>query len=232
MRFVSALALGLASVDYWLRPSLRGLYGGPFNDQRERARICEQFAALGHVQAVVETGTYRGTTTLFLARVFGVPVHSVEIDPRYHYYARLRTRGFANIRLSLGDSRQFLERLARDPAMPKRDVFFYLDAHQPGNLPLREEVDLICGTWQEPLIMIDDVEVPGDPGYGFNEYDHGIRFGTELLSAATREYRCFYPAVPSSEETGYRRGCVILALPGRWAERLRNLGLVRERDRS
>ena len=80
--------------------------------------------------------------------------------------------------------------------------------------------------------MIDDFEVPGDPGYGCNEYGPGLRFGPELLSAATQEYRHFYPATSSREETGYRRGCILLAPPGRWAERVRGLSLVRERERS
>jgi len=215
-----------------LRPGLQTQYGGPFNDQRARARLCEQLAALGGIQAVVETGTCRGTTTLFLARLFGTPVHSVEINPRYHYYAGLRTRGVANVRLSLDDSRLFLQALARDPAVPKQDVFFYLDAHRPGNLPLREELDLISRSWHHSLVMIDDFAVPGDPGYGCNDYGPGLRFGTELLPEAARDYRHFYPATSSCEETGYRRGCILLAPPGRWAERLRGLSLVREEERS
>jgi predicted O-methyltransferase YrrM len=229
---VRAVALGLACADYWLRPGLKAQYGGPFNDQRARARLCEQLAAVGGVQAVVETGTYRGTTTLFLARLFGTPVHSVEINPRYHYYAWLRTRGVANIRLSLGDSRQFLQGLAHNPNVPKQDVFFYLDAHRPGNMPVCEELDLICRHWHQPLVMIDDVEVPGDPGYGFNDYGRGLRFGTESLSSAAQEFRHFYPATSSREETGYRRGCILLAPPGRWSERLGDLSLVREHERS
>lgn len=116
--------------------------------------------------------------------------------------------------------------------MPKDDVFFYLDAHQPGNVPLSDELDLIFRNWQQPVVMIDDFEVPGDPGYGFNEYGPGQRFGTELFSATSRTYSYFYPATSSGEETGYRRGCILLALPGRWVERLRSLSLVRERART
>ena len=227
-----AVALGLACADYWLRPGLGAQYGGPCNDGQARVRLCERLAALGAVQAVVETGTYRGTTTLFLARVFQTRVHSVEINPRFHYYARLRTRRVANVRLSLGDSRQFLQALARDPHVPKQDVFFYLDAHRPGNLPLPEELDVICRSWEHSLAMIDDFEVPGDPGYGFNDYGPGLRFGTELLPVATRDYHHFYPTTSSREETGHRRGFILLAPPGPWAERLRRLPLLRECERS
>lgn len=227
-----ALALGLACADYWLRPGLKAQYGGPLNDQHARARLCEQLASLGGVRAVVETGTYRGTTTLFLARLFGTAVYSVEIDPRFHYYAWLRTRGVASVKLALGDSRQFLRGLALDPDVPKQDVFFYLDAHRPGNIPLREEVDLICRTWDQSLVMIDDFAVPGDPGYGFLDYGPGLRYATELLPPVTQNYRQFYPATSSCEENGYRRGCILLVPPGRWAERLRDLALVREHEGS
>jgi hypothetical protein len=125
-----------------------------------------------------------------------------------------------------------LRELARDPNVPRQDVFFYLDAHRLGNVPLREELDLIGRTWHQPLVMIDDVEVPGDPGYGFNDYGPGLRFTTDLFSAATHDYRHFYPVRSSREETGHRRGCILLAPPGRWAERLRCLSLVREHERS
>jgi predicted O-methyltransferase YrrM len=184
------------------------------------------------MKAVVETGTYRGTTTMFLARVFGTPVHSVEIDPRYHYYARVRTRGVANIRLALGDSRELLQRLARDGGVPRDDVFFYLDAHRPGDCPLRDEIDLICRAWGQVVIMIDDFEVPGDPGYGFNDGGPGLRFDTALLPVSAQDLRRFYPATAAQEETGYRRGCIILARRGRWAELLRGLDGVREREPS
>jgi hypothetical protein len=181
---------------------------------------------------VVETGTYRGTTTLFLADVFQTPIYSVEVNPRYHYYARLRTRTVTNVRLSLGDSRDFLQMLTRETNVSKDTVFFYLDAHQPGNVPLREELDLICHAWDQPLVMIDDFEVPGDPGYIFNDYGPGLRFCADLLPPVTRRFHRFYPAIPSGEETGYRRGCVLLAPPGHCAERLRGLSGLREELKS
>jgi hypothetical protein len=78
--------------------------------------------------------------------------------------------------------------------------------------------------------MIDDFEVPGDPGYGFNDYGPGFRFGIELLPAATRDYRHFYPATSSRDETGYRRGFILVAPQGRWAERVRCLSLLREQS--
>lgn len=227
-----AVTLVLAWADYWLSPRRTSFDVGPFNGQRGRARLCEELAALGRVQAVVETGTCQGATTVFLARLFGTPVYSVEINPRFHYYARIATRGLPKIRLTLGDSRAFLRQLARDPRVPQRDVFFYLDAHRPGDVPLLEELEFICGTWRDSLIMIDDFEVPGDPGYRFNEYAPSLRFESEVLPAATEGYHRFYPTLASEQETGAKRGCILLAPPGGWTQRLSSLSLVRERDRS
>ncbi|HET9948228.1 MAG TPA: class I SAM-dependent methyltransferase [Longimicrobiales bacterium] len=215
----------LAHLDWWLRPGLKHEYGGPFNDQRGRALLCEQIAASGPVEAVVETGTYRGTTTLFLARAFGAPVHSVEVVPRWHHYARLRTRHEPRIRLAVGDSRAFLAALATDPDVPKRDVFFYLDAHRPGDVPLLDELALLMRSWRDSVVMIDDFEVPGDPGYRFDDFGPG--FTADLLPPRSLMRR-FYPAIPSAEETGHRRGCVVLAMRGPWVERLSRIPALRE----
>ena len=59
--------------------------------------------------AIVETGTYLGTTTTFFAGS-GLPVYTVETDPRYHGFAQMQLRRFrGRVHLSLGDSRVFLK---------------------------------------------------------------------------------------------------------------------------
>jgi hypothetical protein len=52
-----------------------------------------------------------------------------------------------------------LERLRDSP------LFFYLDAHWNEDLPLAEEIDLIFSRSPCAVVMIDDFEVPGDPGF-------------------------------------------------------------------
>jgi hypothetical protein len=52
-------------------------------------------------------------------------------------------------------------------------VFFHLDAHWEGDLPLQEEIEIILGRFPNFLIMIDDFRVPGDSGYGFDDYGRG-----------------------------------------------------------
>src|SRR5690242_14042837 len=84
-------AIGSAAVgrlDYLLRPSLRASWGGPMNGQAGRVKLCRDLLASMQPAAIVETGTYRGTTTKFFAE-FGVPVHTVDMDPRLHAFAKL-----------------------------------------------------------------------------------------------------------------------------------------------
>jgi hypothetical protein len=59
--------------------------------------------------------------------------------------------------------------------------------------------------------VIDDFEVPGDPGYGFDDYGPGRCLTAAILPEEVMAGRsALYPSVPSAEETGARRGCVVI----------------------
>src|SRR5437870_898363 len=82
-------------LDFLLRRKPKDPFGGPLNSQSFRQRIYSDIMSRLEFKAIVETGTFRGTTTEFFAKS-GLPVYSVEIDTRAH--------GFALQRLShLGD---------------------------------------------------------------------------------------------------------------------------------
>ena len=182
----------------------------------------------GGVTAIVETGTYRGTTTAFMAQNCECPVFTVEAQPRFMHYAKLNLRSLASVHFSLGDSRKFLRDLAADPLVPKQCVFFYLDAHWEKDLPLLEEIEAICTHWGEPIIMVDDFEVPDDPGYAFDDYGEGTRLCLSLLEPLLGfKLVPFFPAARSEQETGRRRGCVVLAQQGHAAERLASVSSLR-----
>jgi hypothetical protein len=202
----------LAAYDYCLHPQLKASFGGPFNGQAGRQRIFRELLARFKFQALIETGTFRGTTTEFLAGESQLPVATVEACPRYYHYARWRLRRFRRVRLECGDSRAFLEKLARDPAVPKENVFFYLDSHWLEDLPLKEEIQLITQFWRGMAIMIDDFQVPDDAGYLYDDYGPGKRLCLEHLPPLpSLGLTAFFPALPSAQETGRKRGCVVLA---------------------
>jgi hypothetical protein len=60
--------------------------------------------------------------------------------------------------------------------------------------------------------MIDDFEVPDDRGYRFDRYGEGkslIRSYIEPFISRDN-LSLFYPAAPSADESGAKRGCAIL----------------------
>jgi hypothetical protein len=203
-------------------------FGGPLNGSPGRLAAFDELRRRCPFDAIVETGTYRGESTSFFASA-GCLVYSSEVNPRSLGYARARLWPRSNLRLCLDDSRQFLRRLVQDSTVPKDRVFFYLDAHWNEDLPLREEVDLIFRHWSRPVVMVDDFQVPDDSGYQFDDYGEGKKLSLEYLDpVAHLGFIPFFPAVPSSEEVGLKRGWVILAGDGFSLDQLRGVAQLRE----
>ncbi len=203
-------------------------FGGPLNGSPARLAAFEELKRRCSFDAIVETGTYLGESTIYFGAA-GCPVYSSEVNPRYMGYARMRLRSRPNVHISLGDSRKFLRRLIEDPNVPKDKVFFYLDAHWQDDLPLREEVDLIFRNWKRAVVMVDDFRVPDDLGYKFDDYGEGKSLSLEYLDLiAHLGFTSFFPALPSSEEPGYKRGWVVLAIDKYSIGQLREISQVRE----
>jgi len=209
-RFVGGANLG--RLDFLRRhKSLKHPWGGPFNGQRFRQRIF--FDLLYHypIKAIVETGTFRGTTTELFAAT-SLPVYTVEAHLRFHSYSKMRFFFEQDtIHLYYNDSRAFLRSLSASPSIPKDHVFFYLDAHWSEDLPLCEELEIIFMNWKRPVIMVDDFQVP-DSDYGYDDYGTGKVLDLNCISPVVSAHKAsvFFPAVNASEETGSKRGCVVL----------------------
>jgi hypothetical protein len=198
-------------LEYYFKPHLKTSYGGPFNGQDHRQHIFNEIIRVLPAEAVIETGTCRGTTTEFMSRS-GLPIYSVEYDPRLFEFASLRFRRHRNIRLFCGDSRSVLKQLAIDSQVPKRHVLFYLDAHPfnfKDDVPLREEVEFIFNNWEYSVVMIDDFQVPGTDYY-FCDYGPGKRFDLEYLAPVSATLSLFFPSAGTDVETRGKSGCVIL----------------------
>ncbi len=218
-----------AAFDFYFHPGLRHQWGGAFNGQRGRREIFADLLKMCGFQAVVETGSYRGGTTEFIYRQSSVLTYSVECELRSYHYAARRLKKYDSVHLSLGNSRSFLEKLSRDPTVPKQNVFFYLDAHWYDHLPLRQELEIIFRHWTESVVMIDDFQVPGDPGYGFDDYGAGECLCLDYLAPlAHHKWEAFFPSVSSQNETGRRRGCVVLANSPITKDSLQHLQTLRQ----
>lgn len=217
-------------MDYYRHPEWRVSWGGALNGQSHRQRMVEAFIRDLPLHAIVETGTYRGTTTAYLAAVSALPIYTVEVDRRKQGFSFAMLRQCNNVRRYSGDSRQFLRRLAATPDLADKTVLFYLDAHGNGELPLAEEIDIIFRHWRRAVVLIDDFQVPDDAGYGYDNYGPGKALNRDYIEPAVRAFslRTFFPSVKSKSETGWKRGSVTLAADPDLIRTLRTIREIRE----
>ena len=180
-------------------------FGKPFNGQANRTGTVERLLGVFQPDALVETGTFLGDTTVALA-ARGLPVYTVEIKPEFFHLARRRLARRPNVTLLCGDSVEALSALRA--ALPFRRPFAYLDAHWWDRLPLAGELAALTTGWTDVVAVIDDCAVPGDAGYAYDVYD-GKPIGLEGLELP-EDMAAAYPGVPSSAETGARRGTLYL----------------------
>jgi hypothetical protein len=208
-RFIS-IAGGV--MDYVRDPGA-GTKWTAFNGQARRREIFEALAGLDFA-AIIETGTYLGTTTQCFAET-GLPVFSIEGHARRYGFVKARFLRFRNVSLRLGDTRLQLRKILAELKADdlEKPLFFYLDAHWKRDLPLGDELRMVLESCAQPTIMIDDFEVSGDPGYGFDNYGEGKALTRQYIEPMVSQHRlsAFYPAASSAEETGLKRGCVVLA---------------------
>lgn len=209
-------------------PKYIGSDDAGFNGQQNRKKIFMDLIKTIKFDALIETGTWFGNTAGFMHKAAKLPVFTCELNRCYYLVAKTRLADLPAITLDMGDSRQFLKSLAGG-RLSRQVLFFYLDAHWNEDLPLKYEIEIITSKWEEFVIMIDDFKVPGDDGYGFDNYGEGKSLTLETLAAQIRTHalRVFFPSTHSSKETGAKRGCVVLARRGALSDRISRLGSLR-----
>jgi hypothetical protein len=223
-------------LDYLLRRKSKDAWG-PLNGQSFRQRVYSEIMSRIGFKAIVETGTFRGTTTEYFAKS-GLPVYTVEIHPRAYGYASLRfRRRRRQIHAYEGDSPEFLRGLAKNPDFPKSKVFFYLDAHVQDSsryhkAPLVEELEIIFTNWTEAVVMIDDFQVPGTD-YSFDDWGPEKSLNVACLEPL-KDLRlsAFFPAAEPKNETGAKRGWVVLCREDSTTQILRGISDLTSRRAS
>jgi len=211
-RFGRVSPLAWAAFDYlFIAERLRRWWGGPLNGQAHRQRMVREIVERLDPAWIVETGTFRGTSTEFFASLTSRPVFTVELDRQYYLFSKWSLRKHPHVEVRLGDSVSFLRELV-GRAPRSATVFFYLDAHWYDHLPLLEELRIVFGGVDDAVVMIDDFQVPGDAGYGFDDYGAAGRLTLDYLEPLKDlDFAIYGPSLPSSAETGARRGSVVLA---------------------
>jgi hypothetical protein len=212
-------------IDFWSQNTGKFYpWGFAMNGQTARLEATRQLIYSLGIDQIVETGTYRGTTTEWFGQ-FGIPVETVEANERYCAFSRARLSAFKNVDVIKSSSVPFLCNRAPSSA----NIFFYLDAHWQDHLPLREEIQIIFGRYPNAVVMIDDFQVIGDPGYSFDSYGADKELTMRYVEASNLpNFWTFFPGVRSEHETGARRGWVVLTSSAQIAEKLRGISLLRE----
>lgn len=89
---------------------------------------------------------------------------------------------------------------------------------------------IIFGHWKRVAVLVDDFQVPDDPGYGYDDYGAGSALTLGYIKPAQLKFglRSFFPSLSSDKETGARRGSVTLAADPVLVEILRKMPELRE----
>ena len=133
-------------LDYYRFPEQRDRRG-PFNGQPGRVALFRYIFETLKPVALIETGTFLGATTDFLAS-FGRPVFTVEHQAHIYGFAQARLQLRRSVTIARGDSRVILRRWLAGPLRRRADaetLFFYLDARGNDELPVAEELAIVFG---------------------------------------------------------------------------------------
>jgi len=197
------------------------------NGQTARLEIARSIIEKYDMEQIIETGTFRGTTTEWFAQ-FGIPVLSAEAQQRFAAFSRRRLAHRKNIQIECVSSTVALKRWIGMPEIVSKRTLFYLDAHWQDHLPLSEELAIIDQHFSSWIAIVDDFKVPFDADYGFDDYGKGRVLDMDYLEKCKIQNSvAFFPNVAGKWETGSKRGCVIIAANSVMASKCREMPLLR-----
>jgi len=179
---------------------------GPFNQDIYLQRLAVSAKELGAVNAV-ETGTYHGHTTKYLASVFD-HVTSIEVNRRFLLKAQRGLRGTPNVKLLWGSSKTALDTVLM--GLTGR-TFVFLDAHWQKYCPIGDELQALQTHAErlDPIIMIHDFQNPHRLEFGYDEVNGGPlnwdRYGEAICAVYGGRCEAFY----NDKACGSLRGVVV-----------------------
>lgn len=139
-----------------------------FNYAPELAPFFAMLKKEYNIDTVVETGTFRGGTTVLFSLLFD-NVHTIEIQDATYQVSKENLKQFSNVYCHLGSSEKVLKTIL--PNLKNQRILFYLDAHWQSHWPLLEELKEISKTHKDNcIIVIDDFKVPGRPDVPYDYY--------------------------------------------------------------
>jgi len=99
--------------------------------------------------------------------------------------------------------------LLRDGRESTLSLHRYINDISRQNIAL---IGIILGDWLDAVVLVDDFQVPFDIGYAYDDYGKGAALTVDYIwNNARIPVQMYFPYTPSAEETGTKRGCVVLA---------------------
>lgn len=180
----------------------------PFSGDNILAETILQLKNEFNLTTAIETGTYKGATTLWLNEHFE-DVHTTEIDSRLYDNLRKAFKG-TKIKLWCAGSQEALPEILN--YISDSRPFIFLDSHWYVN-PLLSELDTIAKAGIKPVLAIHDFKVPNHPELGFDTYPkQDIVYDFAYIESRLEKiygkdgYVYFY----NSEANGDKRGCIFI----------------------
>jgi hypothetical protein len=181
----------------------------PFNGDNFIANNFLKLKEKFNIENAIETGTFEGGTTIFLAQNFK-NVFSIECDePSFKKAESNIKNANVNVNLIFGKSEEVLPSILNTIS---NNTIFYLDAHWYNDCPLKNELQLIKKFNLKPIIAIHDFLVPDSKKLGYDTYN-GQSFTYEWLKEELdaiydKKYNYFYNNDIDSE--GAMRGIIYI----------------------
>ena len=175
-----------------LQPAPRGFHGDAY-----LLRLVEALAPGAEV--FVETGANVGSTLGDVVRRYPhLECFSCEPDPDAFAVAHAHATVRAGVHVFEETSQEFLRRFeCSERQRFDQPLLAWLDAHDYGfEWPLREEVSFLTGRFTRGAILIDDFQVPGQPEFGWDQYD-GRSCSFDYIESSISDsvaYRLSYPS--------------------------------------
>jgi hypothetical protein len=122
-------------------------------------RLITQILSSFNVELFIETGTYLGNTTEFIAKNFpNIKIVTIEINETNYNNSFKKLCNYTNINCIKGDSSKILKEIDINHCLNK---LYYLDAHWYDHNPVRDELKYIFENSKgNEIIIIDDFKVP------------------------------------------------------------------------
>lgn len=172
-------------------------FSGDFYLAEEFLRLRDKYG----IKTVIETGTYKGDTALWLSENFEKVV-TIEINGIYFDEAQKKLHGRQNISMVYGNSSSVLPHVLKE-----KNTICWLDAHWQNYNPLLDELVVIQKSGLNPIIVIHDFKVPDHPEFGYDTYpEQNIIYEWDYIKDHVQGYDHYYNRVAD----GAKRGVIVL----------------------